>query len=142
MTRDRQGPPARLHWVAAAEVGYQAYAPGSGYQFGDSFFADAGFHYRVWPAGEYRPGEVNQVNVFVETNYTAARADSAQGEIVPGSARSLWLLDPGIMFISPLFSVTVSPLLPIAQQVDSVASPFKYGALVTLRLSLFTPHHW
>ncbi len=130
-----------LQWVAAAEVGYQANTPGSGYQFGNTFFADAAFHYRVWPA-EFGPNEAAEVHVFVETNYTMNGVNRAQGQVVPGTAMSLWLIDPGIMYLAPRFSIALNALLPIEQQAHDGASRFLYGAQMTFRWSFFTPHHW
>jgi hypothetical protein len=130
-----------LHWVAAAEVGYQVNAPGAGYQFGDTFFADAGFHYRVWPAG-FGPNEASELHVYVETNYTMTGVNRAQEQVVPGSGRTLWLIDPGIMYLTPRYSIALNALLPIDQQEPPGASRFLYGALLAFRWSFFTPHHW
>ena len=130
-----------LYWVAAAEVGYQANAPGSGYQFGDTFFADAGFHYRVWPA-EFGPNEASEMHLFVETNYSMTGVTRAQEQVVPGTGRNLWLIDPGIMYLTPRYSIALNALLPIDQQVNDGASRFRYGALLAFRWSFFTTRHW
>lgn len=130
-----------LDWNAAAEAGYQANSTAAGYRFGNTFFADAAFRYRLWP-GNLEAAVPAEVYGFVESNYTSAVADRAGGENVPGTGGQLLLIDPGIIYTARSYSVTLMGFLPAYQQVHNNGSRFNYGVLAMFRYSLFTRYHW
>lgn len=130
-----------LDWSAAAEAGYQANAAAAGYQFGNTFFADAAARYRLWPfdLGAEVPAEVYG---FVESNFTSTLANRSGGQTVHGSGGELLLVDPGFIYTTRAYSVTLMAFLPAYQQVRGNGVLMNYGFLAAFRYSLFTPHHW
>lgn len=130
-----------LDWSAAAEAGYQADSAAADYRFGNTFYTDAAFRYRLWP-GTLENAVPAEVYGFVESNYTSTVANRAGGQNVPGTGGQLLLLDPGITYTTRLWSVTLMGFLPAFEQVRNNGSRFNYGGLAMFRLSLFTPHHW
>ncbi|MDA8252824.1 MAG: transporter [Rhodospirillales bacterium] len=130
-----------LDWNAAAEAGYQANGAAAGYRFGNTFYADAAFRYRLWP-GSLKAVVPAEVYGFVESNYTSTVANRAGGQNVPGTGGQLLLVDPGIIYTARSYSVTLMGFLPAYEQVRNNGSRFNYGVLAMFRYSLFTPHHW
>jgi hypothetical protein len=130
-----------LDWNAAAETGYQANSDAAGYRFGNTYYADAAFRYRLWPTSleTVVPAEVYG---FVESNYTSMTANRASGAKVTGTGGQLWLLDPGIIYTARVYSLTLMGFLPAFQQVRNNGSRVNYGLLAMFRYSLFTPYHW
>ncbi len=128
-----------LDWNTAAETGYQANSGATGYHFGNAFYADAAFRYRIWPGSleEMVPAELY---AFVESNFTSTAANRAAGNVVSGSGGQLLLIDPGVIYTTRAYSVTVMGFLPSYQQLNG--GHYDYGVLISLRLSLFTRHHW
>jgi uncharacterized protein YvpB len=121
-----------LDWNAAAEVGYQANTAAAGYHFGNTVFADAGFHYRMWPLelGEEVPGEVY---ASIEANYTSSMANRISGQSIPGTGGQVLLLDPGIIYTTRLYAY---------QQIRDNGNRLNYGLLAGFRYSFFTSNHW
>ncbi len=132
---------SKLFWNAEAQVGYENYAQSAGYTFGDSFYADAGFHYLLWPRN--LEGDVNaEVFASLETNYTATNKDRMIGATVPGSGGQLWTADPGIIYTTPRYSVDATALLPVYQHISAGGRRYAWGVLGLFRYAFFTEHHW
>lgn len=128
-----------LDWNAAAETGYQANSVANGYQFGNVLYADAAFRYRLWP-GSLESVVPAEIYGFVESNFTSTAANRATGNMVSGSGGQLLLIDPGIIYTTRTYSVTLMGLLPAYEQLNG--SHYNYGILISFRFSLFTHHHW
>ena len=130
-----------LRWNAEAEVGYEARFPGTDYQFGNQFVADAAFHYVIWPSRITAdiPGELF---ASLETNFISANANRVNGQYVPGTGGQLWLIDPGLDWSTPGYGIAVTTLLPAWQSRYGSGRRYAYGVLLHFRLSLYTPHHW
>jgi len=130
-----------LYWNAEAEVGYHAHAPGAGYLYGNSFVADAAYHYLLWPRdlGNDVPGEWY---ASLESNYSDTGYNRQYGRNVTGTGGQLWLLDPGIIYGEAVWGFALTALLPVQQTVTPYGSHYNYGLLATVRWSLFTTHHW
>lgn len=130
-----------LFWNAGAEVGYQANTQAGGYRFGNAFYADAGFHYLLWPSN--LEGEVkSELYASLEANYTSQVANRTGGENVPGTGGQLLLLDPGLIYTRRKYSVSFTALLPAFENVRAGGSRYVFGAVVFLRYSMFTTMHW
>lgn len=130
-----------LDTTTAAEIEYRANFPGAGYQFGNTFVANAGFHYKLWPS-HFAPGKIDQFDLALETNYSIAGRDLGGGRTVPGTGRTLWLIDPGVMFMTPRWAIAALALLPIDEQVPHGGARFRYGAEMAFRFNFYTPHHF
>ena len=129
-----------LTWNGGAEAGYQTNAAEAGYRFGNTFFADVGAHYLLWPSR--LDGQVDsEVYASLEANYTSTAPNSAAGGKVPGTGAQLLLLDPGLIFTTSLYSVSFTGFLPAYERTRGNASRYTYGAELLLRLSLFTSYH-
>ncbi len=130
-----------LDWAAAAEAGYQANTTAAGYQFGNTVFADAAVRYRLWPLnlGSEVPAEVYGL---LESNFTSAAANRNAGQINRNTGGQLLLVDPGFIYTTRTYSVTLMAFLPAFEQVHGNGSAYNYGFLAAFRYSLFTPHHW
>lgn len=131
----------QLFWNGGAEIGYQTNATAAGYRYGNEFYADAGFHYLLWP--RTLEGLVPaELYASIETNYAAVAASRASGRDVQGTAADLWLVDPGLIYTTPRYSMSLNAFLPVYERVSASASRFQYGLELLFRLSLFTEHHW
>ncbi len=130
-----------LDWNAAAEVGYQANTAAAGYRVGNTLFADAAFHYRMWPLelGEEVGGELY---ASIEGNYTSSMANRIGGQSIPGTGGQTLLMDPGIIYTTRLYSFTLSGFLPAYQQIRDNGNRLNYGLLGAFRYSFFTSNHW
>lgn len=130
-----------LYWNAEAEIGYDAYAPGAGYQLGNQFVADAAFHYVIWPRSltANAPGELF---ASLETNYFDAQNDRLNGQFSPGTGGQLWLLDPGLDYSAPHYGFALTALLPVRQSINGVGSRYDFGVELHFRWSFYTSHHW
>ena len=130
-----------LYWNGGAEVGYQTNSADAGYRFGNTFFADFGFHYLLWPGN--LEGEVPaELYASLESNYTSQVASRTGGQKVPGTGGQLLLVDPGLIYTRRLYSVSFTALLPAYEQVRDNGSRYTFGAVVFIRYSMFTAMHW
>ena len=129
-----------LFWNGGVEVGYQANATSAGYQFGNTFFADAGVHYLLWP-GKLEGEVPTERYASLESNYTSQVANRAGGRKVPGTGGQLLLVDPGLIYTKRLYSVSFTALLPAYEQVRQGGARYTFGAVLFLRYSLFTALH-
>lgn len=129
-----------LTWNGGAEAGYQTNAPGAGYRFGNTFYADVGAHYLLWPHS--LEGDVPaELYGSLEANFTSTAPNRAGGTKVPGSGAQMLLIDPGIIYTRSRYSVSFTGFLPAWEHAATNASRYVYGAEVLLRLSLFTQYH-
>ena len=130
-----------LFWNGGAEVGYQTNTTAAGYRFGNVFYADAGFHYLLWPS--QLEGEVPaELYASLEANYTAETANRASGQKVPGTGAQLLLLDPGLIYTRRNYSVSFTALLPAFERLRDGGSRYDFGGILFIRYSLFTALHW
>ena len=130
-----------LHWNGGAEVGYQANQNADGYRFGNTFYADAGFHYLLWPAN--LEGDVPaELYASLEANYTSETANRASGAKVAGTGGQMLLLDPGLIYTRRKYSLSFTALLPAYERVRDNGSRYNFGGILFFRYSLFTDLHW
>ena len=130
-----------LTWNGAIEGGYQANAGSGGYQFGNSLYADAGFHYLLWPAD--LEGDVPaELYASLEANYSSNAANRAGTFDVPGTGGQLLLLDPGLIYTRQSYSFSLVAFLPAYEHVSPNGSRLNYGIALYFRRSFFTPYHW
>ncbi len=130
-----------LYWNAEAEIEYRDYIPGAGYQFGNTFLANAAFHYVLWPT-RITPNIPGELFASFETNFSSARPNRAAGASAPGTGGQLWLVDPGLDWSTSGYGVAFTALLPVLQQVYGQGRRYDWGFLFHIRISLYTPHHW
>ena len=130
-----------LFWNAGAEVGYQANENADGYRFGNTFYADAGFHYLLWPTN--LEGDVPaELYASLEANYTSQTANRASGAKVAGTGGQLLLLDPGLIYTRRKYSLSFTALLPAYEHVRDNGTRYNFGGILFFRYSMFTPMHW
>jgi hypothetical protein len=131
----------KLTWNAGAEVGYQANSADTGYRFGNTFYADAGFHYLLWPRDLDRqvPAELY---ASLEANWTNETANRAAGVKQSETGGQLLTVDPGLIYTRRLYSISFTALLPAYEQVRNNGARLTYGGIFFFRYSLFTPYHW
>lgn len=133
---------AQLHWNGGAEVGYQANSADSGYRFGNTFYADAAFHYLLWPTDLENGVPAAEVYASLEANWTNQSANRAAGMNQYGTGGQLLTLDPGLIYTRRLYSLAFTALLPAYEHVRDNGSRLNYGGIFFFRYSLFTPYHW
>lgn len=131
----------KLFWNAGAEVGYQANSANAGYRFGNTFYADFGIHYLLWPSDLDQPVPA-ELYASLEANYTSQVANRAAGENQFGTGGQLLTVDPGLIYTRRLYSIAFTALLPAFEHVRDNGSRLTYGGILFLRYSLFTPYHW
>ena len=130
-----------LYWNAEAEIGYDNRFPGTDYEFGNQFVADAAFHYVLWPR-QVKPGIPGELFASLETNFYSDTINRLHGQSVPGTGGQLWLIDPGLDWSTPRYGVALTALLPVAQTSYGNGRRYAFCLLLHLRLSLYTPYHW
>ena len=130
-----------LEGAVSAEAGYQANSTAAGYRFGNTFFADAAFRYRLWPL-ELDTEVSGEVYASLESNYTSTMANSAGGGNVPGTSGQLLLIDPGIIYTTRLYSMNLTAFLPAYENVHGNGTRVNYGVMAAFRYSFFTPLHF
>lgn len=131
-----------LRWNAQGLIGFQDYASAAGYRQGSSLLADAAVHVLLWPQDLDRevPAELF---ASLETNYTLQAVDRLYGQTIAGTGGQLWLIDPGLIYSTPIWAAALTGLLPILQQYRAPgASHYNYGLLFTFRWNFFTSFHW
>lgn len=130
-----------LHWNGGGEVGYQANSADAGYRFGNTLYADVGFHYLLWPTnlGNAVPAELY---ASLESNFTSSAPNRTSGHDAPATGGDLLLIDPGLIYTTPKYSLSFTGLLPAYQRVKDNSSRLLYGGIFFFRYSLFTSHHW
>jgi hypothetical protein len=130
-----------LYWNGGAEAGYQANSTAGGYHFGNTFYADLGFHYLLWPSS--LEGEVGgEFYASLEANYTSSAANFSFGQTVGGTGSQLLLVDPGVIWTTALYSVSFTALLPAYERIAPNGGRYGYGAALFFRRSFFTDFHW
>ena len=130
-----------LYWNGGAEVGYQANENADGYRFGNTFFADLGFHYLLWPSN--LEGDVPaELYASLEANYTSQTANRASGAKVAGTGGQMLLLDPGLIYTRRKYSISFTALLPAYEHVRDNGSRYSFGGVLFFRYSMFTAMHW
>jgi hypothetical protein len=131
-----------LRWNAQALVGFQDYASAAGYRQGSSLLADAAVHVLLWPQDLDRevPAELF---ASLETNYTLQAVDRLYGQTIAGTGGQLWLIDPGLIYSTPIWGFALTGLFPMLQQYRAPgATHDNYGVLFTFRWNFFTSFHW
>lgn len=130
-----------LDWNAAAEAGYQANSSAANYHFGNTFFADAAYRYRLWPRSLEQEVSGELYSIF-EVNFTSTDANQGTNQNIPGTGGKILLMDPGLIYTAKSYSVTLLGLIPAYERLRGSQSHFNYGMVAMFRLSFFTPHHW
>lgn len=130
-----------LTWNAAAEVAYQVYGTGGDYHPGNVLHGDAGFHYLLWPAD--LDGEVHaELYASLEANYTSAAASRMSALGVPGTGGQLLLVDPGLIYTTTQYSLSLSAMLPAYQNVGPDGTRFGWGLALYFNWRFFSPYHF
>lgn len=136
-----------LYWNAEAEIGYDTYAPGAGYQLGNQFVADAAFHYVIWPRS-LTANVSGELFASLESNYFVTQNSRMGGQGVPATGGQLWLVDPGLDYSTPHYGFALTALLPVQQTDNGVGSRnglgsrYDFGVELHFRWSFYTSHHW
>ncbi len=133
---------AELRWNGGAEFGYQANSADAGYRFGNTFYADAGVHYLLWPTTLETGVPSAELYASLEANWTNQVANRAAGMNVPGTGGQLLTIDPGLIYTRRLYSLSFTALLPALEHVRDNGARLNYGGILFFRYSLFTPYHW
>jgi hypothetical protein len=129
-----------LDWSAAADIVYQFNTPARGYQFGNVFRVDGGFHYRLWP-WPLSSGVPAEIYASLEANLIYAGQNQAGGIAQPNTGGISLFIDPAIIYTTAQYGIVVGALLPAVQQLNGAAVPLHYEILLLFRWSFFTPYH-
>ena len=130
-----------LTWNGGAEIGYQANGADAGYRFGNTFYADAGIHYLLWP-NNLEGAVPAELYASLEANYTSTVASATGASKVYGTGGQMLLVDPGLIYTRADYSISAVGFLPAFQSVRDNGTRFVFGAEMLLRLSFFTSYHW
>lgn len=107
-------------WELDADVGYKKNARADEFRFGDEFFADASFQYRVWPR-RLGAGVPAFLLAVVETNVVAQRRHELGGTRDPDSGGARWDVDLGLQY------VTTNVIIEGVVQIPAIDRPHGTG---------------
>ena len=86
-------------WELDADVGYKRNTEADDLRFGDEFFADVSFQYRVWPR-DLGAGVPAFLYAVVETNVLAQGRSEHAGVPDPDSGGRRWDVDLGLQYVT------------------------------------------
>jgi hypothetical protein len=115
-------------WEFDADVGYKKNTQGGGFQFGDEFFTDASFQYRVWPR-DLGAGVPAFLFAVVETNLRSQGRREVSGARDPDSGGTRWDVDLGLQY------VTTRVIVESLVQIPVVDAPHGAGLRSGVRLT-------
>lgn len=103
-------------WEFDADAGFKKKREAEGFRFGDEFFSDASFQYRMWPR-QLGAGVPAFLLAVVETNLTTQGRTEIAGAPDPDSGGTRWDVDLGIQ------RVTANYILEAIVQIPAVDRP-------------------
>jgi hypothetical protein len=115
-------------WEIDADAGVRRNTEADGFRFGDAFFADLSFQYRVWPR-QLGGGVPAFLFAVVETNLVAERRHRIGGVTDPDSGGTRWDVDLGLQY------VTRSVILEGIVQLPVVDEPHGAGLRSDVRVT-------
>ncbi|MBA3884145.1 MAG: transporter [Acidobacteria bacterium] len=115
-------------WEIDADAGVKRKTEADGFRFGDEFFADLSFQYRVWPR-QLGGGVPAFLFAVVETNLVAERRHRTAGISDPDSGGTRWDVDLGLQY------VTRSVILEGIVQLPVVDAPHGAGLRSDVRVT-------
>ncbi len=102
-------------WELDADVGYKKNTEADGFRFGDEFFADVSFQYRVWPR-DLGAGVPAFLYALVETNVLAQGRSESAGVRHPDSGGRRWDVDLGLQYVTTRLIVEGIVQIPVVDR--------------------------
>lgn len=102
-------------WEFDADVGYQKRTEADGFRFGDEWFADASFQYRVWPR-DLGVGVPAFLYAVVETNVLAQGRSGNAGVRDANSGGRRWDVDLGLQYVTTRLIVEGIVQIPVVDR--------------------------
>lgn len=124
-------------WELDADVGYKKNAEADGFRFGDEFFTDLSFQYRVWPS-QLGAGVPAFLFAVVETNLISQGRHEIAGTGDPDSGGTRWDVDLGLQYVTTNFIVEGIVQIPAVDKPHGTGlrSDVRFTAGVRWNLSL------
>lgn len=98
-----------------ADVGYKKNTEADGFRFGDEFFADLSFQYRMWPR-QLGAGVPAFLYAVVETNLIWQGRHELAGIRDADSGGSRWDVDLGLQYVTTNFIIEGIAQIPVADE--------------------------
>ena len=99
-------------WEFDADIGYKKNTEADGFRFGDEFFTDASFQYRVWPR-QLGTGVPAFLFAVVETNLVSQGRHEITGTSDPDSGGTRWDADFGLQYVTTNFIIEGIIQIPV-----------------------------
>jgi hypothetical protein len=124
-------------WELDADVGYKKNAEADGFRFGDEFFTDLSFQYRVWPR-QLGAGVPAFLFAVVETNLISQGKHEIAGTRDPDSGGTRWDVDLGLQYVTINFIVEGIVQIPAVDEPNGTGlrNDFRFTAGVRWNVSL------
>lgn len=125
----------KLAWEFDVDAGYRRNGEADRFRFGDEFFADASFQYRVFPR-QLGPGVPGFLYAVLESNLSRQRRNRVDGARDPDSGGTRWDIDLGLQYVAARYILEAVVRLPAAQRLHGEALKTDYQLSVGFRLNL------
>lgn len=124
-------------WELDADVGYKKNTEANGFRFGDEFFTDLSFQYRVWPR-QLGAGVPAFLFAVVETNLIWQGRHEIAGTRDPGSGGTRWDIDLGLQYVTTNLIVEGIVQIPAADEPNGggLRNDFRFTAGVRWNVAL------
>lgn len=125
-------------WEMDADAGYKKNAEADGFRFGDEFFLDLSFQYRVWPRQLVGAGVPAFLFAVVETNLISQGRHETGGTRDPDSGGTRWDVDLGLQYVTTNFIVEGIVQIPAVDEPHGTGlrNDFRFTAGVRWNVSL------
>jgi len=102
-------------WEFDADVGYKKNTEAEGFRFGDEFFTDASFQYRVWPR-QLGAGVPAFLFAVVETNLVSQGRHEIAGASDPDSGGTRCYADFGLQYVTTSLIIEGIVQIPVVDR--------------------------
>lgn len=124
-------------WEVDADAGVRKTTEADGFRFGDEFFSDLSFQYRVWPR-QLGAGVPAFLFAVIETNLTTQGRSEISGVSDPNSGGTRWDVDLGLQYVATSYIVEGIVQIPTADRPNGTGlrNDFRFTAGLRWNVSL------
>lgn len=124
-------------WELDADAGIRKATDADGFRFGDEFFSDLSFQYRVWPR-QLGAGVPAFLLAVIETNLTRQGRSEIAGVSDPNSGGTRWDVDLGLQYVTTSYIVEGIVQIPTADRPNGMGlrNDFRFTAGLRWNVSL------
>lgn len=125
-------------WELDTDVGFKKNGEADRYRFGDEFFTDLSFQYRVWPR-QLGAGVPAFLFAVVETNVVSQGRHAVGGTRDPDSGGTRWDVDLGLQYVSTRFILEGIVQIPVVDTPNGAGLRNDYRVTAGIRWNVALP---